>query len=146
MRASFGGSGTPYSGISKRFKGAAEEQNLIVMAGIRDIQAADLDGELRGSGGPVVLEFWIRSCSVCQRFKPVYERLPEAMGHVRFLRINMMKSIENLRLAEGMGVEETPTTKVFCRWEEVGEIVGYRSLEEAVREIEGTLRGTECAP
>lgn len=119
---------------------------MIWMGRVRDIQAADLDAELRGSEGPVVLEFWIRSCGACQRFKPIYDRLPQAMDHVRFLRMNMMKSIENLRTAEGMGVEETPTTKVFCRGEEVGEIVGYTPLEEAVREIEGALRGTECSP
>jgi len=115
------------------------------MAEIRDIQAADLDTELGGTSGPVVVEFWIRSCDACRRFKPIYDQLPEAMGRVRFLRMNMMGSIENLRMAEGMGVEETPTTKVFCKGEEVGEIVGYRSLEEAVREIEGALRGTDCS-
>jgi hypothetical protein len=43
-----------------------------------------------------------------------------------------------------MGVEATPTTKVFCSGEEVDEIVGYRPLEEAVKEIEGTLSGTAC--
>ncbi len=66
-------------------------------------------------------------------------------NRIKFLRMNMMKSIENLRLAEGMGVEQTPTTKVFCNGAEVGEVVGYRPLEEAVKEIEGTLSGTACA-
>lgn len=116
------------------------------MAGIPDIQADSFDDEVKNAGGAVVLEFWIRSCSGCQKFKPVYDRLPDAMGNrVRFLRMNMMKSIENLRLAEGMGVEETPTTKVFCDGDEVGEIVGYRPLEEAVEEIEGALGGSACA-
>jgi thioredoxin-like negative regulator of GroEL len=118
---------------------------MIRMAEIRDIQAEDLDNELRGSMGTVVVEFWIRSCDACRRFKPVYDQLPEAMGRVRFLRMNMMKSIENLRLAEGMGVEETPTTKIFCNGVEVGEIVGYRALEEAVKEIEGALKRTACS-
>jgi hypothetical protein len=56
--------------------------------------------------------------------------------------VNMMKSIENLRLAEGMGVEATPTTKVFCSGSEVGEIVGYRSFDDAVAEIETIIK--EC--
>lgn len=116
------------------------------MAKIPDIQAGSFEDEVKTAGGAVVLEFWIRSCSGCQKFKPVYDRLPDVMGdRVRFLRMNMMKSIENLRLAEGMGVEETPTTKVFCKGDEVGEIVGYRPLEEAVKEIEGFLSGTVCS-
>lgn len=91
-----------------------------------------------------MLEFWIRSCDFCRKFKPVYEQLPEAFGgRARFLRMNMMKSIENLRLAEGMGVEQTPTTKIFCGGGEVGEIVGYRTLEEAVREISSILESNE---
>ena len=116
------------------------------MAGISDIQAEAFEDEVRNASGAVILEFWIRSCSGCQKFKPVYDRLPEVMGdRVRFLRMNMMKSIGNLRLAEGMGVEATPTTKVFCNGEEVGEIVGYRPLEEAVEEIESALKGTACS-
>jgi len=114
------------------------------MVEIKDIQAVDIDAEVKSSTRPVVLEFWIRSCDQCRKFKPVYERLPEYFEYVSFYRMNMMKSIENLRLAEGMGVEETPTTKVFCDGDEVGEIVGYRPLEEAVKEIEGALSGTSC--
>lgn len=116
------------------------------MAKISDIQAESFEDEIKNAGGAAVLEFWIRSCSGCQKFKPVYDKLPDVMGdRVRFLRMNMMRSIENLRLAEGMGVEETPTMKVFCNGDEVGEIVGYRPLEEAVREIEDALSGSACA-
>jgi len=112
------------------------------MDGVRDIQAESFDSEVKGSAGSVVLEFWIRSCDQCRKFKPVYEKLPEHFDNVGFYRMNMMKSIENLRLAEGMGVEVTPTTKVFCGGSEVGEIVGYRSLDDAVAEIETIIK--EC--
>jgi thioredoxin 1 len=113
---------------------------------IHDIQAESFDDEVKNTVGAVVLEFWLRSCSGCQKFKPVYDMLPELMGDkIKFLRMNMLKSIENLRLAEGLGVEVTPTTKIFCNGDEVGEIVGYRSLEEAAEEIEGALSGTACA-
>ena len=110
------------------------------MVEIKDIQAVDIDAEVKSSTRPVVLEFWIRSCDQCRKFKPVYERLPEYFEYVSFFRMNMMKSIENLRLAEGMGVEVTPTTKVFCGGSEVGEIVGYRSFDDAVAEIEGLIK------
>ncbi len=114
------------------------------MNDIKDISAMDFDPEIKGSDGPAVLEFWVRSCDQCRRFKPVYEKLPEAIGgKTRFYRMNMLKTMENLRLAEGMGVEETPTTKVFCSGGEVGELIGYLPLEEAVERINGLLLACE---
>ena len=114
------------------------------MAFVTDIEADAFDKHVKRSDVPVVLEFWIRSCGFCQKFKPIYEQLPDAFGgRVRFLRMNMMKSIENLRLAEGLGGEQTPTTKVFCSGSEVGEIVGYRTLEEAVGDISSILESSE---
>jgi thioredoxin 1 len=111
---------------------------------IRDISAEEFESEVKGSDGPAVLEFWVRSCDQCRRFKPVYERLPEKIGgKARFYKMNMLKTIENLRLAEGLGVEETPTTKVFCSGGEVGEMVGYLPLEEAVEMINGLLQACE---
>jgi thioredoxin 1 len=111
---------------------------------IKDISAEEFDRELKGSESPAVLEFWVRSCDQCRKFKPVYERLPERLGgKVRFLRMNMLKTIENLRLSEDMGVEQTPTTKVYCSGEEVGEIVGYLPLEEAEKRIYELLQGCE---
>jgi len=108
---------------------------------VRAISAEEFEREVKGSDGAAVLEFWVRSCDQCRRFKPVYERLPEAIsGKARFYRMNMLKTLENLRLAESLGVEETPTTKVFCSGGEVGEMVGYLPLEEAVEMINGLLQ------
>ncbi len=117
---------------------------VTALADVTDIEAHAFDESIMGSDVPVVLEFWVRSCDQCRRFKPVYERLPEAIGgDVRFFRMNMLKTLENLRLAEGLGVEETPTTKVFCSGGEVGEMVGYLPLEEAVERINGLLQACE---
>lgn len=69
---------------------------------------------------------------------------PRSMGvGSGFTRMNMLKSIENLRLAEGMGVEQTPTTKVFCGGEEAGELVGFKPFEEAVDELNFILQSSE---
>lgn len=116
------------------------------MAEITDIEASDFNEVVWDSDVAVVLEFWVRSCGFCRKFKPVYEKLPSVYGdRVRFLRINMLKSIENLRLAEGMGVEQTPTTKVFCGGMEVGEIVGFAPLEKAVDRLNSILDSEECS-
>jgi thioredoxin 1 len=111
------------------------------LSNIKDIIAEDFDEILKTTETPLVLEFWMRSCSFCQKFKPIYEQLSEIYGErIVFVRLNMMKSIENLRLSEKLGVEQTPTTKVFCREEEVGEIVGYKSLDEAIEELKTILQ------
>ena len=41
------------------------------MNDIKDISAEEFDREVKGSGGPAVLEFWVRSCDQCRKFKPV---------------------------------------------------------------------------
>ena len=106
------------------------------MAKIKDIEATDFSEIIKDSSKPIVVEFWVRSCSYCMKFKPVYEQLSGIFSDsVMFTKMNMLKSIENLRIAEGFGVEQTPTTKVFCRGDEAGEIVGYMDLDEAVEKI-----------
>jgi thioredoxin 1 len=112
---------------------------------IKDVMAEDFHEILKATDTPLVLEFWMRSCSFCQKFKPIYEQLSEIYKEsIVFLRLNMMKSIENLRLSEELGVEQTPTTKVFCREEEVGEIVGYKSFDEAIEELKTIVQSNEA--
>ena len=84
----------------------------------------------------MAIEFWIKSCGNCKKFKPIYEQLSEIFGDkLKFTRINMFESVKNLRLAEGLGVEITPTVKIFCKSEEIDEIVGFKPLEAATVEI-----------
>ena len=111
------------------------------MSNVVDIQAKDFDSEIAESKKPVVVEFWIKSCGNCKKFKPVYEKLSEVFGDkLRFVRVNMFDSVENLRLAEGLGVEETPTVKLFYKSEEIGQLTGFKPLETAIEEIEAIIK------
>jgi len=115
------------------------------MSNVVDIQARDFDREIAESNNPVVVEFWIKSCGNCKKFKPVYEELSKIFGDkLKFTRVNMFESVENLRLAEGLGVEETPTIKFFHKSEEIGEIIGFRTLEAATQEIEKIIKKSNC--
>jgi thioredoxin 1 len=88
----------------------------------------------------VIIEFWIRSCSNCKKFRPIDDKLPEIFGDkAMFLKMNMFLSLENLKLAEGLGVEETPTLKLFCKGREIGQIIGYMPLDKVTKEIEDIL-------
>ena len=45
-----------------------------------EIPADSFERTVKGSDKPVIVEFWIKSCDNCQKFRPVYERLPEIFG------------------------------------------------------------------
>ena len=106
------------------------------MAKVLDIQAEDYDEKIN-SDSPVAIEFWIKSCGNCTKFKPIYDQLSEIFGaKLEFTRINMFESLKNLKLAEGLGVEITPTVKIFCKGKEIDEIVGFKPLEAVSVEIE----------
>ena len=110
------------------------------MGNLIDLQAKDFDKEIK-SDKPVVIEFWIKSCGDCKKFEPVYAKLSNIFGKkLKFTRINMFESVENLRLAEGLGVEETPTVKLFYKSKEIGQLTGFKPLETAIEEIEAIIK------
>jgi thioredoxin-like negative regulator of GroEL len=89
---------------------------------------------------PIVVEFWVRSCSNCQKFKAVYEQLPKVFGdEVVFCKINMFKTMENLKLAESFNIIETPTTKIFYQGNQIGEVIGYHTLDVMIDEVNSIL-------
>ena len=104
------------------------------MEKVEDIEAEDFDRKIN-SEIPVVVEFWVKSCGNCKKFKPVYEELSKIFSDMKFTRISIFTSVENLRLAEDLGVEQTPTTMIFKKSKKIGQIVGYRPLEIVVEEI-----------
>ncbi|NIP67034.1 thioredoxin, partial [Candidatus Bathyarchaeota archaeon] len=68
---------------------------------VAEIPADSFERAVKRSDKPVIVEFWIKSCGNCQKFRPVYEKLPEIFGDkVEFLKMNMFLSLENLKLAE----------------------------------------------
>ena len=114
------------------------------MSEIRDIQANTFDQEVKQSDKPVALLFWMRSCDGCRKFKPVFQQLPDMLTQLKYIQMNTMKSVENLRMSEGLDVEVTPTVKIFCKGEVAGTLVGHRPLEQAVSEINDILTSNNC--
>lgn len=92
----------------------------------------------------VAVLVWIRSCSKCSKFKPVFNQLPDHIEGATFLRMNQLKTIENLRYSEALGMEETPTTFIYHNSEPVGSIVGYHPLGETVELIGQAFRNDNC--
>jgi thiol-disulfide isomerase/thioredoxin len=111
---------------------------------IVNLQHADWDREVVSSKTPVVVEFWHQSCPLCKKIEPIVLGLPEKLGErARLVRLNVMDSRENRRLAIEKGVVGTPTFKVYCRGAEVGEIVGLETITNLQGTIENLLKN--CA-
>lgn len=111
------------------------------MSKVIEVQADTWEREVLQAEEPVVVDFWHNMCGWCLKLNPVYEQLPERFGdRVKFIKVNILQSPENQKLAIGLGVLGTPTLKVLCEGRVVGEIVGYRPLERLVREIGEVLK------
>ena len=66
-------------------------------------------------GKPVVIEFWIKSCGNCQKFRPIYEQLPNIFGSkAEFFKMNVYLNLQNLKYAENLGLEARMTISAFA--------------------------------
>jgi thioredoxin 1 len=111
------------------------------MSKVVEIRADAWESEVLKADRPVVVDFWHHMCGWCNKLNPVYEQLPERFGdRVKLVKVNILESPENQRLAIGLGVLGTPTLKFFCDGREVGEIIGYRPLDRLVEEIDDILK------
>ena len=59
--------------------------------------------------------------------------------NVKFLKVNILESPENRKIAIDSGVMGTPTIKVFCEGRPIGELVGFKPLEKLVTELNEIL-------
>ena len=111
------------------------------MSKVVEIKADAWEKEVLKADRPVVVDFWHHMCGWCNKLNPVYEQLPERFGdRVKFVKVNILESPENQRLAIGLGVLGTPTLKFLCDGRAVGEIIGYRPLDRLVEEIDDILK------
>ena len=104
------------------------------MSEILDVNADELL-EIVSKEPRVAVLIWIRSCSKCSKFKPIFNQLPGLIDDVKFLRMNQLKIIQNLRLSESKGMDETPTMFIYYNGEYIESIVGYHPLDETKRLI-----------
>jgi thioredoxin 1 len=115
------------------------------MSKVMDLQADEWESEVLNADGPVVVDFWHNMCGWCLKLNPVYAQLPEHFDKAKFAKVNVLESTENRRLAMGHGVMGTPTIKVFCGGRPVGEIVGFRSLDGLLKDLQEILsRRDDC--
>lgn len=108
-----------------------------------DIRADEWESEVLRADGPVVVDFWHSMCGWCLKLNPVFANLPKRLEKVKFVKMNVIESPENRKIAIQHGVMGTPTIKVFCKGRVVGEVVGFRPLEKLVNDLKEIFAGKD---
>lgn len=108
---------------------------MSLLSKVIELKAEAWDEEVKDVEGPVVVDFWHNMCGWCLKLNPIFEQLPVHLENVKFAKMNVLDSSENRNMAMEHGVMGTPTIKVFCEGRDIGEIVGYRTLDKLIDEL-----------
>jgi thioredoxin 1 len=130
---------------SNSIKRNGSERRLGVssLSKVIELQAEAWDKEVKRVEGPVVVDFWHNMCGWCLKLNPIFEQLPEQLQDAKYAKMNILDSTENRNLAMEHGVMGTPTIKVFCEGRDIGEIVGFRTLDKLVNELKAIFASRE---
>jgi thioredoxin 1 len=102
---------------------------VMSMSNVLDVDSHQWKQEVSDTERLVVALFWKKGCYFCKKLIPELDELSVEYGdnsNIKFIKIEVSKKRENLRIAQAYGVMGTPTIKFLCRGRPVGEIVGYR--------------------
>jgi thioredoxin 1 len=72
---------------------------------------ANFESEVKGAGGPVVVDFWAEWCGPCKMISPALEEIAKEMqGKVTIAKLNVD---ENPGVASTYGIRSIPTLMLF---------------------------------
>ena len=101
---------------------------------IGDVTDQDFEERVLKSEEPVLVDFWAEWCVPCHMVSPVVEEIGQEKGES--LRVAKLNIDENPEVTRRFGVMSIPTLIVFKEGQEKARVVGARSKEAIMREIE----------
>jgi thioredoxin 1 len=98
---------------------------------------ANFESEVKGAGGPVVVDFWAEWCGPCKMISPALEEIAKEMqGKVTIAKLNVD---ENPSVASSYGIRSIPTLMLFKDGKMASSKVGAAPKSELKRWIAGAI-------
>ncbi len=103
------------------------------MSNIIEITSAGFDQRVLQSPIPVLVDFYAVTCGPCRLLAPILEELAsELAGRITVYKVDAM---ENIELANRLGIAALPTVSVFKEGRDVARLVGLQNKERLLEAV-----------
>lgn len=92
------------------------------------------EDEVIQSGLPVLTDFWATWCGPCHMIAPILEQI--AAQYEGQLKVAKLDVDQNVEIAARYGVQSIPTLILFKNGQEMKRVVGFKSKEKLIEELE----------
>jgi len=103
------------------------------LANIGNVTDQDFEDKILKSQTPVMVDFWAEWCVPCHMVSPVVEEIGQETEGLSVAKVNVD---ENPEVTRQYGVMSIPTLIVFKDGQEKARVVGARSKDAILKDIE----------
>lgn len=82
---------------------------------------------------PILVDFWAPWCQPCRMMEPVLEDIAKLYDPK--MKVGKLNVTDNPLTSAKQNIQGIPAMKIFHKGKILGEIIGYRSKDELMKEI-----------
>jgi len=110
------------------------------MALVNTITEKDFEANTVENEKVAIVDFWAGWCAPCRMMAPVLESIASDMDdRVDVVKVDIEASAENQKLSNQYEVQSIPNLKIFKGGKMVKELIGYRTKDMLLAELNGVL-------
>ncbi len=114
------------------------------MNNVSEVNADDWKEEVLESEILTIVDFWHERCPWCIRLNPVFSEVADEYdGKVKFVKLNILETPENRKIALEHGVMSTPTLVFFCDGRSISQHLGFVPRDDLKKKIEDMIEEHE---